>query len=325
MEKIRVGIINCDTHGLWYGAQMGDHDPYQLRALAPGIHFYFYTAYGEPERMTAPFIEGFEIVKIWDKSSVAAERFPKIFHSRPKVCATFEEVSTDVDLVFLADCNGDGKDHLQLASPGLVNSVPTFIDKPLAYDTKDAQAIVELARKHNAPILSLSILRTLPHASRFARRFSELDSVHFAIVKGGGTTLAGQIHAISLAQHLFGAGVESVDAMGRNELGFVHLNYAAKDGFPKCGVTLNCDVGGTYHCSMYASAFGPLGAIHSPNLGDYEFPWGSAEILRLVFQMVRSRCSPVPYEEMIENIAVADAARRAQVSGKTVRLADVLR
>ena len=36
-------------------------------------------------------------------------------------------------------------------------------------------------------------------------------------VKGGGTAMAGHIHAISLAQHVFGNGVVSVEAMGKNE------------------------------------------------------------------------------------------------------------
>jgi len=315
---------------------MGRHDPLRLRSpldtgtqpkyswQAGGAYFYFYTHYGRPTQMTVPFVEGFEISRVWDKNPDAAACLSEVFDSKPKVCETAEAVSNDVDLVFIADCTGVGSDHRQLATPGIEKGVPTFIDKPLAYDLQDAQSIVDLARKHDVPILSLSALRMLPHAARFANRFAEVGQVEFAIVKGGGTKMSGHIHAISLAQNLFGAGgVESVEAMGQNDLGYVHLNYRDTPGLPRCGVVLNCDVGQTYHCSFYASAFGPLGAIHSGNLGDFEFPWGAAAILEKAKTMIEVRTPPVPYEEILENIAVATAGRQAQRTGTTVRLKDM--
>ena len=138
--------------------------------------------------------------------------------------------------------------------------------------------------------------------------------------------MAGHIHAISLAQAIFGPGVEAVEAMGPEELSFVHLTYPA-DGDeyqPSSGVMLNCDSGGTYHCSFYVSAFSEKGPVHSPQIGDFEFPWGSAEILRKIAKMVETREPQAPYAEMLEGIAIATAGRLSQRERRRVALAEVV-
>lgn len=335
-KKIRVGIIRCNTHGMYYGALIDRHDPLVLRGPLigkggekygwqnGGVHFYFYTYYNDPKKITVPTVDGFQIVKIWDEDREIAEIFSKVFYGKPQVCKTFEEVSDDVDLVFIADCNGDGSDHLKLATPSLKKGVPTFVDKPFASDVKDAKTIIRLANKYKTPVMSLSILREVPHFTLFKNRFTELEEPEFGIIKGGGTTLAGQIHAISLAQHLFGNGVESVECMGQNPLAYIHLNYGNKPKRPKAGVVLNCDSGGTYHCAFYASVYSKWGAIHSPGIGDFEFPYGAIKILKKIKQMVKTGKPQASYDEMIENIAVATAARKAQKTGKRVYLKDVI-
>ena len=338
MKAIRVGIIRCDMHAIYYGTLMDRHDPLMLRGpgltktgtikyswQSGGAHFYHYTSYGDPTRMTVPRVSGFRIARLWDRDRDVAEVASELFYGRPKVCETYEEVSDDVDMVFIADCNGDGSDHLKLATPGLQKRVPTFVDKPFAYDVKEAAEIVRLAKKRHTPVLSLSILRTVPQAAQFSQRFDEIGGAHFGTIKGGGTTMAGHIHAISLAQHVFGDGVESVSCMGKNPLAFVHLDYGGRKGRPSSGVALDCDSGPTPHCAFFVSAYGPAGAIHSPEIGDWVFPWGAAKNMEIAKQMVRSGKPPVAYDEMIENIAVATAARRAQKLGRTVRLREVWR
>jgi len=325
-KKIRVGIIHCDAHGMYYAALMDEHDPILLREpeLGRGVHFYFYTIYNDPKKMTVPKIEGYQVMKLWAADRKRAENLSRVFYGKPEVCETFEEVSDDVDLVFIADGSGDGSSHLELATPSIKKGIPTFIDKPLAHNVKDAHAIIRLANKYKTPVMSLSMLREIPHFTLFKNRFAEIEEPEFGIIKGGGTDLAGQIHAISLAQHLFGNGVESVECMGQNPLAYIHLNYGNKPKRPKAGVVLNCDSGGTYHCAFYASAYSKWGAIHSPGIGDYEFPWGAARILEKIKQMVKTKKPQASYDEMIENIAVATAAREAQKTGKTVYLKDVL-
>src|SRR5688572_6974563 len=170
-DRIRVGIVRCDTHGAYYAPLMAGHDPLKLRQPVPlgsdpphswmngACHFYFYQFCADPKRMTVESVDGFEIVKVWDEERWVAERLSDVLDSHPRVCDTFDQVSDDVDLVLIGDCNEDGSDHLKLATPGLKKGVATFIDKPLANDVKDVDAILSLAKQHNAPVFSASILR----------------------------------------------------------------------------------------------------------------------------------------------------------------------
>lgn len=335
MNPIRVGIIRCDGHALYYGAQMARHDPRRLREprrhssprphwskTGAGVFLYFYLNYRAPLRMSAPFVPGFKLARVWDEDRETAEILSEIFHEPPVVCDTPDEVSDDVDLVFIADCNGDGSDKLKLAAPSIEKRVPTFIDKPLAFDIADARKIVALALKKRAPILSLSILRCVPDAARFRRRLPEAGKLGLGTVIGGGYKPAGYIHAISLAQHVFGNGVKTVAGIGNENLGLIHLGYGERKDRPEAGVTLNLERGEAWHGAFYLNAVGNLGAIHSGPIGDFAYPAGSAEILRLIKKMVRTGKPPVPYDEMLENIAVATTARKALRLRRTIHIDD---
>jgi hypothetical protein len=182
---------------------------------------------------------------------------------------------------------------------------------------------VDLAAAHHAPLLSLSILDCTPGVAHFRQRFAELGEVEFGTVKGGSTNMAGHVHAITLALALFGNGVAKVECMGSSELAHVLLDYADRTGRPRAGVVLNCAAGNTDHCCFYASAYSGMGAIHSPGIGDFQFPWGAARILELIREMVQTGRSPVASADMLEKIAIATAARQAQKSGRAVCLSEI--
>jgi predicted dehydrogenase len=332
-RKIRVGMINCDLHAFYYGPLMQDYNLEVLLKYWRVVNYYFSDVF-VAEKMRVPTVRMFEIVRVWDPetSEVArhpdrknAEHLSELFFGRPTVCRNLGEVSDDVDLVFIANCGDNGSEHLRLATPGIRKGVPTFIDKPFAYDVRDARAMAALAQKHRTPILSLSMLRISPHGDRFRRRFEEIAPVEFGTVRGG------WVHAINLALNLFGSGIEKVncmadkgyDAVGANTLACIHLDYGGKRGRPRSGVVLNCGAGGSDHCSYYASAFSGKGTLHSPAIGDFEFPDAAAKILRMIARMVRTHKPQVPYDEMVEPIAIATAARRSQKARAPIRLKDV--
>lgn len=335
-DKIRVGLIRCDTHGMYYAPLFAAHDPLRFRAPNPegkptrytwqagGNWYYFYTHYADPERITVETVDGFELVKVWDQDRSAAEMAADVFCGRPGVCDAFDQVSDDVDLVFIADCNGEGQDHLELARPGLTKGVATFVDKPFAYTVADAHTMLDLADRHGAPLMSLSILHADPAATRFRHRLPETGGVTFGAIDGGGTTLDGLIHAIGLAQHVFGPGIETVRVMSGPNQTSVHLDYGGRADRPKHGVVIHCDVGPAFHGAMFVSANGPRAKIHSGEMGDWEHPYGAAEILRRVREMVRTGRPSEPRARMIEGIAIAEAFRQARDSGHPVRVADVI-
>jgi hypothetical protein len=322
--SIRVGLIRCDTHGMWYGPQMMDHDAPLLERPLPGMtshdkyswmtrgcHFFFYSSYSEPWRMTAPRVDGFEIVKVWDDDHHVAELAARIFHDRPKVCDTVDQVSDDVDLVFIADCNGDGSDHLDLSLPGLIKGVATFVDKPFAHCSEDVHKIVEVARRHDTPVASLSILQTNPATAQIRSRLPETGGVEFGTVSCASTHPAALIHAICTAHHVFGAGITAVSAVSARNHIAIHLDYGERDDRPRHGVAIHCGVADFHFTESFVSAYGPKGAIQGLAMSDWNACEGSAEILRLVKRMVETGRTPALTGEMALAVSVMDAARQA--------------
>lgn len=345
MNKIKVGIIRCDLHAVYYANIIQKHDPYILRKreYGGGGYFYFYTDYRDPAKMIIPTLPGFEITKLWDEDAQRVERMWEIYYGKPQICQRFEDVSDDVDLVLIADCNGDGSDHLKLASPGIKKGIPTFIDKPFAYDVEDARELVALAKKHRTPIMSISLLGILPHVDYFKREFGRIAPLHMGIVNGTGPTMAGHIHGIALAQHLFGRGVEWVEAVGDTPLELVHLYYpdfwvdilpstelkclgfdSMKEAKKKKGLkVIISNAGLGPHCSFYSSVYGRRGVLHSPAFSDWEFPYAVVEVWKKIKKMVKTRQPQIPYEEMVECIAIASAARLSQKERRRVFLKEV--
>ncbi len=324
-KPLRVGLINCDLHGMYYSALFEDYDPLTLRDDTVGrghaAYFYFHSFYNDPRRMTVPKATGLVLAAVWDRNPALAENMARIFKSRPRVCRKYEEVSDGVDVVFIADCNGDGADHLELAAPGLRKHVPTFIDKPLAADIETARKIVDLARREQTPLMSFSMLQAIPHARRFRNRFEEIGGPEFGFVRGGGKTLAGQIHAIALALTLFGTDISAVDGQGEMPLAHFRLEYREGSSGPAAGVAIHCDAGGTVHAAYNAGAFSSRGVLHADDLGDYAFPYGGLEILERIKRMGRERTlREEDYRDMLLAVEIASAARESQRTGRKVLL-----
>lgn len=336
-QPIKVGIIRCDTHGAYYAPLMAPHDPYKLQRpieigseshyswMTGGAHFYFYHSYANPEKIDVETVDGFKIVNVWDEHRKAAEVLSDVMDDHPRVCDSFEQVSDGVDLVFIGDCNGDGSDHLELATPGLEKGVATYIDKPMANTVEDVKKIMALSKKHNAPVFSASILRHVPGAAQFAQRMGEIGGANSGVIRGGGCHIAGQIHTVSLAQAVFGNGISEVHACGPGEMGIMHLSWGERDDRPACGVALHHNVTETWHCAVPVAAFGPEGGIlcHN-NINDYTFPYGAANILKHVKRMVLTGEVDDSLDDMIEAVAVVNAGRLShKEGGRAVKVDEV--
>jgi predicted dehydrogenase len=173
-------------------------------------------------------------------------------------------------------------------------------------------------------VLSLSILHESPGLIHFRRRLAEIEPVNLGVIYGcASVRMDGLIHAISAAQQVFGGGVQTVQVMGNSDdVEFVKLDYGNQPGKPAGGglLTQRGGGGGSATFSFYAAAIGRHGASQSEPQNDYTHPWGMRRIVEKMRVMVRTGRSPVPMNEMLENIAVADAVRKAHRTGKVVRV-----
>lgn len=344
-KKIRLAIVRCDTHAYWYGAFMDEVDtrilatPSDEAPTRPGVHDYFKVT-GDYTHLKIKRVPGFVISKIYDRipeCGVDENGVPKLqygtypgraiafsetFLSHPMVCDTMEEMVKDIDAAYIADSSSpnDGADHLELARPFLERGIPTFVDKPFAATLADAQEMVRIAKKNKTVVMSASILAHTDEGNLFCRRFDEIGGCGYLVVKGVGPANAAVIHGLAFAQGLVGYGVEWVECMGSHELECILLYYP--NGLE--AVVLNApNRVFTRLCEFYASAYSNRGVVHSPPIGDHEFPSGTRNIVCLFKQMIETGKPPIPYEHMLEPIAIIEAARIAQREGRRVALSEV--
>lgn len=328
-NQIRVGIIRCDTHGFWYSHLFDKPDPEMMRKNHRGCHYYFYKR-ADPSRLRSNPVPGMTITRVFDEDdSTKAEALSEAFGGRPKVCKSYAEVSDGADLVYIADCNFEGKDHLRYATPGLKKGVPHFVDKPFAFTLKDARAMLRLARKHNTAVMCASLLRFSPQLERFGKHLADIAPVARVDVPSIGPGLAAVFHAVATVQNIMGFGCEWVESMGPTIYDVFRLHYPGPKGGTEVIImdAIGSSPGGVtysstyHHCELFlASAYGANGAMHAPRVGDYEYPYGGTRIVRLAKQMALTKKPPVDYDSMLELMEMIEAARLAHNKGKRVTL-----
>jgi len=328
-----VGLIGCNMRALWYGAIFDDVDPYAYSVLDPAAYHHLTSYYKNDAELDLKRATGFRLVKVYDRDAEAATRTAAAFRTKPEVCKDLDQVSKGVDLVFVANESGDGSDHAELATPGLAKGVPTFVDRPFAATVQDAKAMIALARRKRAPLFSCSHLRSLPHAAQFRARFAELNTLEVGTVQGHGPNPAHMADGIELALFLFGDGfrgrVDSVQSMGAWPLEIMHVRYAkAAKRLLVTGERANCTrevVVVNSHTSatryaFWATAISFIKPIDSPDLDAFVQPVGGLAVMNAIKKMVRTGKPPLPYPQIIEPVAVAQAGRKAHNKPRPVRL-----
>lgn len=326
MQKIRLGMVRCDGHAYTFGPLMVPCNVAIFREHFHAEYYWMINAY-QPNKLKTPRVGGFEIVKVYDCDRGKAEHFAEMLFGKPHICRSLEDVATGIDAVFINDCNGDGSDHLKLCRPFLKSGIPTFIDKPFASRLKQAKAIVRLARLHGAPLYSSSILREVNEIKHLKARLPEIKGqVAMGVIKGVGGHLGAAIHGLSLAQGFFGTGVESVQCIGDRELEHLLLEY--RNGVQIAILNTPASCFDWFTCTVYTNPgkyMNPPLACHlrSNCIGDSQYIGGAINVIRKFRRMVRTQELPVPYEALVELIAIVDAGRLSQKTGKRVYLREI--
>ena len=359
--KIRLGMVRCDTHGYYFGLFMQKFAPDLLVKRNKIVHYYA-TDWYDPTKCILPKINDFDIVACYDSDRQTAEDFSEVFCGTPKPCKSLQEMSDMVDAVYVADCDGGGGDHLQLASPFIKRGIPTFVDKPFASNLKDAKAIVRLAHKHKTPVFSSSILSQVPAADAFKSRFQEITPKAanwtelsqaavgmqcspndvtriMGVVKGVGGAMSqenlgerDQLGGIEdrLAYIIHGIAI-ALNIFGNGvewveamgSLPLEYLHLHLKNQRDVIVLNPGVDVF-PERCSFYVEAYSKMGAIHSGPIGDPHFLRGGYRILCKFRDMIRTGKLPTAYEDILEQIAIVDAGQIAQKTGRRVYIADVV-
>ena len=164
----------------------------------------------------------FELAYAWEKA-------PQNGRPLEKWCADFgvtplksmEEVVEKSDAVFvLAPSNPEV--HRELAEIPLKSGKPVFVDKPFAPSKADAEAMFELAAKHNTPLMSSSALRfsTEPDAYR-----NKPGTTYMETTGGGRSFWEYSIHQIEMIVSVLGTGAKRIMQCGANDVEHMVIQY----------------------------------------------------------------------------------------------------
>lgn len=236
------------------------------------------------------------------------EAFPGV-----KPARSLKELVENVDAVWLGDASGRGEDHFDLIAPALEKGLPCFVDKPIGGSVEGTRKILELAKKHKAPIMSSSLFRHefgMEHALRLrdSGEFGKLEYV-IASMQGGyspeGWVVYGQ-HPAWTVMTLCGPGVESVSLYAKDATAHGLVTYA--DRKPAEIWYGRPDLAGMYcqtlvHFQKKRYEFTP--AIEGDFWHGHHYEmFRMADTFR---QMVKTKKEPIPHQEILEVTAIIHA------------------
>jgi predicted dehydrogenase len=248
-------------------------------------------------------LEGARVVKIYDEDREGAEMMQQIY-GIDEVCDSPEELTDGVDAVIAAD-SGE-YDKWKLVVPALEAGLPTFIDKPLAESPDVAQQIVDIAAAHNAPLMSCSSFRWCDGAMEMREQLGGLGQIELLSgVSGQGKFHIYAIHPTEFAFGILGPGVTSVINVGSEDRDIVRMTRS--DG---AQIVLNMFWSGVMRGGQMFTVGGKDGWHTITQLGALYHP-----MMEAFLAMAECGEMPISGDEMVEVIAVIDAARRSREEG----------
>jgi predicted dehydrogenase len=340
-KTFRIGVISASIGGkpqprnghTWHFAHylhptcdfdaLKKHDPQALDSFRkvyrnPRFHF---------DQLPFPDTR---ITHYYDADATVAVPFTEVYPG-VKVANNLEKMVQEVDAIWLGDASGRGEDHFDLVAPGLAKGLPTFCDKPIGGTIAETKKILELARKHKAPLMSGSIFR-YEWGMEAALRLR--DSAEFGAIEHvsarlhsrynlAGWMIYGQ-HPVWTVMTLMGAGVEAVNLYEYNDTCHGLITYANR--YP-CHVWY----GQPYEKFEYNRTdvyFKKKLYSFTPSI-EGDFAYGHHyEMFRMAAtfrQMLLTGQEPVPHQEILEVNAVVHAgAKSLQERSRLVKLAEVL-
>ncbi len=313
-SDVRLGLVNVNAHAWWFGGYFNPYDEARLERNFARAAIRNRTVKDVPLPLG-----GATIVAVWDADPARAQEFAATFRV-PRVAARLEELAEGIDAVLIVDAEGDGADHLRLATPFLERGLPAFVDKPFAHTARDAQAIVDLAERHRAPVFTAS---TLPHVvrRRWGARLEAAGPPSTVFSAGPRAHAGGAIHNIIINHHLLGGRIDAVRNTGDERRDVIHLlTTDGRLGLVYTSEDLRIDEQPEFHVGL----IGRHATLASGPIVPMDFQYGAAAFMRQFVEMVGARRPPTPYAEIVEQVRIFEAARISKArGGAIVSLAEI--
>ena len=178
---------------------------------------------------------GMLMTHVWDGDPELAESFAERYGT--EVVENYWDMVGKVDGVILSD---HFETHLfkHLARPYLEAGVPILINRPFAFCLEDAREILELAEKHNTPVMSGSSFEYVKEVGVIRKQLESAGQIRGYVADNGTSEYAWHgVHGLFMAYACLGGGVARVAHVNHNRedpnsIGVLALEYEGRDGGP---------------------------------------------------------------------------------------------
>lgn len=252
-------------------------------------------------------IEEASVTHVWDENREKAELLAKICGIE-NVVSNKEDVIGKVDGVIIADdCT---MKHQKRAEPFLKAGMPTMIDKPLSPDIDEATAIVEMAKKHNTPMMSCSALRYAKEVEDFIARREEIGEILTGNTICKGDLIFYGIHPFEQLYTVIGSGIKSVQNVGFSDKDIV---IVTKNDGRKFVLTVFQEIGYLFQMNLYGTKGWRQVVAEDSN-------YFYSNMLKKFVKMVETKQMPFPPEETLEIIKVLVLGKQSASTHEEINL-----
>lgn len=206
------------------------------------------------------WVDGARVVMGWPGTSVMSPaRIPgftdEIKESGVTIVDDPAAMIGQIDAVLIESISGEA--HLDRLKMFATAGIPVFIDKPFASHAADAQALVDLAKANNIPLMSTSALRYSDDLIQFQQR--DYGTIYGVVSYGPAHRAEGNpgllhygIHAVEAMYAVMGPGCDSLSALHHTDADavtarwkdgrFAHIR-GVRSGARSYGLLIHCEAG----------------------------------------------------------------------------------
>jgi hypothetical protein len=236
------------------------------------------------------------------------ERFSSLLSKELHIpFAELSDIGEDCDALLLEAA--DGRKHLELFTTLLTWKKPIFIDKPLAIGYEAAKEMIQLAERHNVPIMSSSALR---YSSVLQEQLRHIDQSQVTkvsvkcplmIVPTQSRYYWYGIHGVEMLYAILGRGCGTIDV--RKEEGLEIISSTWGNGILG-EVNLSHDTAQPFEVVIH-TAHGET--VISLSEEAHQVPY-YASLIENIMLFMQQKKSPISNEEMLEVIWFIEQAEQ---------------
>ena len=270
---------------------------------------------------------GMVMTHVWDGEPGQAEDFSEQYGA--EVVEHYGDMVGKVDGVIMGDHN-ELFDFKHLARPYIEAGGPIFINRPFAFNLGDAREIIDLAKKHQTPLMSGSSFEYVKEVGVMRQWVEGAERIRGYLLDNGASEYAWHgIHGLWMAYACMGGGVRRVshmctDRSDPNAVGVVVLEHEARNGgAPFYGCIQPTGRQAWIRAYNESGVFEQALASEASQWDRDTFLW--LPMLLKIQDMFQYGRMPEPYENIYEKVNIFLAGYKSHIehSGAPVALEEV--